>query len=175
MTAVTSAPPQPVADQAARAEWLVSAGVSGAVCAVLSAAVFAIGFAITAVVDTVPSAGDGSGSTLGDTVWAALSFAGLALLVGVATAAPAGIVLGLLNGWLARAVPPQHSWLAVAVVAVVVGALSTVLLLVPITRTLDFSLLGAVLGAFAAVTAGIHLRREQRKWSRAQAGKDPVG
>jgi hypothetical protein len=175
MTDMSSVPHAPVTAQPSRAEWTVSAAVSGAVFAVLGAAVFAILFGITTVLDTGPdSAGEGSGLSVGDTVVAALYVSGFALLIGGAIAAPTGALLGLLNGGLARAVPTRFARLSVVVTSVLVGLVCAVLLPVPVTRTLDLNLFGASLGGIAAVTAGVHLHREQKKVARRQVVGVPV-
>ncbi len=167
MVHVSQAFDQSVTTQPSRADWIVSAGVSGAVFAVAAAAVFAVLFGIVIVVDGSSSFGEGSG----ETVYTVLFSSGMALLVGGVTAAPVGAALGVLNGWLARVVPPHLRRLAVALVGGIVGVVSSVLLPDPLTNTLDFTFFGAALGAFAAVTSGVHLRREQRKWAHLQINK----
>ena len=151
-----------------REEWALFAAGSGVLFTVAASAAFAVLFGGFVAVDELRGLQHvepdtvSTSSSVTDALLGALLVAVVGFLYGSALALPVGIVVGIVNGALARRLR-RHRRAAVLGVASVVGVLSGLVLPAALTRGLGLSWLGLPVGALAALAAGAHLRREQRR------------
>jgi len=143
--------------------WAFSAGASGALFALVAACLCGVVLGVgTAVEDLQTLRADPQGQLQGHALDGALLITVSVATIGSAMAVPAGIVLGLVDGSLARDREGSR-WLGVGKVVAAVGTAAGLLLPAVVLQAFTLTLFNLLVGVLAGLAAGAHLWREQSK------------